>query len=178
MAGKEDIQGWMNPCSLEWLAKKASEMESVVEIGCWKGRTTHTLLINCKGIVYAVDHFRGSPSDPALRAEAKRKDISQEFIKNVGRFPNLRLLKMSSMEASAHFQPKSVDMVFVDGSHTYEDVKADLEAWIPIAKKLICGHDYYGYGGLKRAVDEKFGAENILYENEIWAVALKDTGRE
>jgi hypothetical protein len=167
-----NIQGWMNDDSLSWLVNKASEMDSIVEIGCWKGRSTHALLTGCKGIVYAVDHFMGSQDtkDPAQMFE---KGICEEFLKNVGMFQNLKLLKMSSEEASKLFEPKSVDMVFLDGSHTYEDVKADLESWIMIPRKLICGHDYWGWEGVRKAADEKFGNDATLYRKEdIWSFQI------
>lgn len=169
-----NIQGWMNNDSLIWLLNKASEMDSIVEVGCWKGRSTHALLTGCKGAVYAVDHFMGS--DVVMDLQAMKTDfqvkeyVCEEFLKNVGMFQNLKLLKMSSEEASKLFEPKSVDMVFIDGSHTYEDVKADLESWITIPRKLICGHDYWGWEGVRRAVDEKFGNDATLYRMEdIWS---------
>jgi hypothetical protein len=51
-----------------------------------------------------------------------------------------------------------VDMVLLDGDHEYEGVVADIEAWLPKARKLLCGHDYGhpDYPGVARAVDEIF----------------------
>ena len=52
-----DIEGWMEQTELEWLYSIASEMESIVEIGSWKGRSIHALCTRCKGTVTAIDLF-------------------------------------------------------------------------------------------------------------------------
>lgn len=121
-----------------WLYKKALEMDSIVEIGSWVGKSTHALLSGCKGTVYAVDHFQGSkdPSDPVHRRSGK-----EEFLKNCGHFPNLKLLEMPSGEAVKLFKDKSVDMIWIDGGHLTEEVVEDVTLWKPKARKLICGHD-------------------------------------
>ena len=136
------IDGWMNPLELQWLYEQAQRMQSIVEVGSWKGRSTHALLSGCKGLVYAVDHFRGSESQiETVHKEAKTTDIYAQFIQNVGHFKNLYVLKKESIEASTLFSPHSIDMVFIDGDHEREAFQADLEAWGPIAKVLLCGHD-------------------------------------
>ena len=164
------IPGWMSLVQLNWLYDTSKEMDSIVEIGSWKGKSTHALLSGCKGTVWAVDHFKGSWADEAHK-EARERDIYPDFLENVGRFKNLKVLKMSSKEAAKQFKDKSVDMVFIDGGHTYEEVKQDIEMWLPKAKKLICGHDYQG-GDVSQAVDEKFDkVDNI---NGIWVHKIND----
>jgi hypothetical protein len=93
-------------------------------------------------------------------------------MKNVGHYPNLKVIKGDSIETAKSFNGKKVDMVFIDGEHTYEGVKADIEAWLPKTKKIICGHDYSDkWPGVKRAVDEHF--ENIKVADSIWMVELE-----
>ena len=166
-----DIDGWMDPRALQWLYETAMAMESVVEVGSWLGRSTHALLTGCPGTVYAVDHFHGSPSErEAAHAPAKTRDIGSDFLKNVGHFPNLKLLKMESVEAAKQFEPKSIDMVFIDGEHTYESFNADFHAWLPICRKIICGHDA-SYAGVKRVLEES--RLPVVFEAaEIWSIGL------
>jgi predicted O-methyltransferase YrrM len=51
-----------------------------------------------------------------------------------------------------------VDMVFVDGDHTYEHCKSDIEAWLPHIKQggIMSLHDYeaHYWPGVKKATDE------------------------
>jgi hypothetical protein len=168
---KTDIDGWMNEVELGWLYEQAQTMESVVEVGSWKGRSTKALLEGCKGTVYAIDHWQGSEGElDSTHKEVKDKDIYAEFMKNVGEYPNLKVMKMPSVEAAKQFENKSVDMVFLDGGHRYSEVKADIEAWLPKAKKLICGHDYNGTS-VQEAVTEKFSIPDTA--DGIWIKELK-----
>jgi hypothetical protein len=33
-------------------------------------------------------------------------------------------------------------MVWIDSDHNSDIVRKDIEMWMPIAKKMLCGHDY------------------------------------
>ena len=60
------------------------------------------------------------------------------------------------------FEDNSLDFVFIDASHEYEDVKNDILAWLPKVKRggILAGHDYYvnqdWFSGVKKAVNEIF----------------------
>ena len=149
------IDGWMSHAELDWLYEQALKCHSIVEIGSWCGRSTYALLSGCKGTVYAIDHFNGSPDElkPGLsHYRALTDDIYSEFMNNVGHFPNLQVIRGDSVEAAARFPDNSIDMVFIDGCHAYESVKADLAAWGP-KTSFLCGHDRHE-GGVPVALDE------------------------
>ena len=161
-----DIQGFMGDTELQWLYETAQKMDSIVEIGCWRGKSTHALLSGCRGPVYAVDHFHGSPDQvTTAHADAKTQDIYAQFLGHVGQFPNLVVHRMDSIEAARRFQPKSIDMVFIDGCHTLTAVLADLAAWRPICKKLLCGHDI-GQDGVRPALQ----SAGVNYRNEVGSI--------
>jgi len=70
-------------------------------------------------------------------------------------------IRKPSIEAANQFQDHSLDFVFIDASHEYEDVKNDIKAWLPKVKKngILAGHDYYTgeqnyHPGVKKAVHE------------------------
>lgn len=54
------IQGWMTVEELNWLLETGKAMESIVEVGSWKGRSTFAQCSSGCPRVYAVDHFKGS----------------------------------------------------------------------------------------------------------------------
>jgi hypothetical protein len=164
------IQGWMTPLELEWLQVVAQKYKNVLEVGSWKGRSTKALLESGKK-VYAVDTWLGSDDPQDLTHQmAKQEDVFAEFKKNVGHYTNLKTIKKDSLAAAAMFSDKTIDMVFLDACHTYEAVKADIEAWLPKARKIICGHDYAdGWPGVKKAVDEKF-PKGVKTVGSIWYV--------
>ena len=140
-----DIDGWMEECQMNWLYGTAQTMTSIVEIGSWKGRSTHALLSGCPGPVFAVDHFRGNPDEigeGSAHFEATCTDIFPQFWANVGHFKNLVAMRMPSVVAAQYFAPASVDMVFIDGDHsTKEAIVSDLAVWRPKCRRLLCGHD-------------------------------------
>lgn len=148
----------------------ASRGESIIEIGCWKGNTTKELLKVCDKVC-VVDHFNGSPQDISGNL-AKRSDIYQEFKDNVGNHPNLTILRGDSIEMSKSLNGDMFDMVFIDAGHEYDEIKADIEAWLPKAKKIISGHDYCDdFPGVKKAVEEKFSS-SVKREGSVWWVEL------
>jgi len=167
-----EIGGWMTVPELNWLFETAKRMESIVEVGSWKGRSTHALLSGCKGKVTAVDTWLGSPNEVrSPTVEVPDHDVYDEFIVNVGEFPNLEVKRMTSLEAAALFPDKSVDMVFIDGNHGYESVKADIEAWLPKAKRILCGHDWHWHS-VQEAVTDRFGEPDTA--ETIWVVKVDE----
>jgi hypothetical protein len=159
-----DIDGWMNPDELLWLYRTAKNMTNVVEIGSWKGKSTHALCSGCKGQVFSVDHFQGTLHEATWKP-AHEQDIYPIFLSNVGHFGNLTSIKSSSLEAAPKFEDASIDMVFIDGGHGYEEVLGDIEAWFPKCRRMICGHDY-GWTGVKKAVEELIGRVDTI--GSIW----------
>lgn len=140
------IWGWMSPDELTWLHSTAAAMGSVAEVGALRGRSSFALLAGCPGPVYCIDPW----DDPA-------GESYPAFMENCGHFDNL--VPVTGLSPAAATGVPDVDMVFLDGGHDYEQVAADLAAWTPKARKLICGHDYnhQGFPGVKQAVDEAFG---------------------
>lgn len=158
------IDGWMRANELNFLYERAKTMESVCEIGCWKGRSTHALASACKNVT-AIDHFQGSKDDMTWEMAAKQ-DVEAEFRKNLKDF-DVTLIKKPSLEAVK--EVGDFDMIFIDAGHDYESIKSDLEVWTPKAKKLICGHDYdLGFEGVMKAVNEKFGKPDGVIGNIWW----------
>lgn len=153
---------------LQWLYHMATAMDSIVEIGSWKGRSTHALLTGCKGLVYAVDHFHGTKAEGEAGAIWTEGDeVYNQFMANVGHCPNLRVLRGSSQEM-VECVPV-VDMVFIDGDHTYENVKLDVTTWLRKARKVICGHDF-GHEDVQRAVHEVIGKVDRF--GPIWSYLI------
>jgi predicted O-methyltransferase YrrM len=164
------IEGFMTEVCLQWLFKMAGIMSPILEVGSHYGRSTHALLSGCRGQVIAVD-----PWQDTTREGKPRQQVFRQFIQNVGHFPNFGIMRMPSTKAARFFQDKSLDMVFIDGNHAYDHVKADIEAWLPKARKLICGHDFSkNWPGVVQAVEELFPDRYELVGDRcsIWMVNL------
>lgn len=161
------IWGWMLPPELEWLMEQAARCdEGIVEVGSLHGRSAFAMLTATDGPVYCVDSW----SDEADQSY-------DSFMGNCGHFPNLIPVRAFSPQA-AELVPDAVDMTFLDGSHVYDAVLADIAAWLPKTRRIICGHDFdrakdAGFPGVAEAVDEVFGRDRVNTHESIWWVDLE-----
>lgn len=172
------IEGWMSGLELLWLAYQAHKAKSICEVGSWKGRSTRALLDNTEGPVLAVDTWAGSDEEDHEK-ELAGKDpdwLFDEFIGNVSYgTPDGKLLyyRGLSLDGAKFCKDKGLtfDFIFIDASHKYEDVKADIKAWMPLVNKggLLAGHDYsHVWPSVVKAVDELLPhAVNVI--DDIWA---------
>lgn len=167
------ITGLINCEGYGTMADLLAGCREVVEVGSWKGGSTYLFCTLCPGPVYAVDHWKGSP-DPtdATHYEGQQKDVFAIFQQNVGHFPNLKILKMPSVEAAATFPDKSVDLVFIDAGHDVASVTADVAAWFPKCRKVFCGHDN-SHTPVRQAI-EKLGRTITVGPGDIWSIRCDD----
>ncbi len=159
------IKGFLCNNQIPLVATIASSLLDgrVAEIGVWYGKTTFTLVsLNPFLQVYAVDTFKGSEEH---QAELQGKTYKEEFITNMKRYDiinQVNIIEDLSVNASHRFADNSLDAVFIDASHDFENVKNDILAWTPKLKSgaMIIFHDYPhpddpngGFEDLKKAVN-------------------------
>lgn len=90
-----------------------------------------------------------------------------EAMKESGYYPDPRYepLVGDSTEIGKTWQTK-VDMVFVDGDHSYEHCKSDILSWLPHIKPggVIALHDYHKdvWPGVAQATDETLGKFSVI----------------
>lgn len=137
------VEGWLH-LDEAWALHEAvrnfrpdQHAMAVVEIGSWKGRSTIALAsgacarpIGKAAKVYAIDPHTGTKDGP----EVGPVSTITEFRSNVaaaGLDSVVELVQATSHEARARFGARSVDILFMDGSHQYEDVKTDISDWQP-----------------------------------------------
>src|SRR5947209_13927034 len=153
-----DVEGWLErreAWELHAAVTRHPHPPTVVEIGSWKGRSTIALAAGARqrrgGRVYAVDPHEGIRRLPELGTSW------EDFVRNLDRAgvsEHVEPLRMRSAEALAHFCFGCVDVLFVDGSHVYRDVLADIDGWTP---RLSHGataafHDWSHYPDVRRAL--------------------------
>jgi len=73
---------------------------------------------------------------------------------------DVTIIKEYSVDAANKIADASLDFVYIDGAHDYENAKADIKAWAPKVRVggIIAGDDFYdfpsGKGGVMRAATE------------------------
>ncbi|HEV2029123.1 MAG TPA: class I SAM-dependent methyltransferase [Candidatus Dormibacteraeota bacterium] len=133
-----DVEGWLF-LDEAWALHEAirnlktnGQPPTAVEIGSWKGRSTVALALGIKarggGTVFAIDPHTGSPGTTAVGPVVTATDF-QRNIAAAGVDSLVKLLVTTSHAARPKFAAKSVDLLFIDGSHEYEDVVRDITDW-------------------------------------------------
>ncbi len=59
-------------------------------------------------------------------------------------YNNITKIKLTSEEAADQFEDDSLDMVYIDADHSYQEAIADCRAWYPKVKPggIFAGHDF------------------------------------
>lgn len=179
----QSIQNWFNYQSIfSEAVNNAKDGDLFVEIGVWKGGSTSymgvEILNSSKKIKFdAIDSFTGSKEHGDVT-----DFLYTECQKNLLPLISLgivNLIKGVSPEISNNYQDNSINFCFLDGSHEYEDVKKDIQAWLPKVKTggVLAGHDFYGINhpgyqkgwiGVFQAVDKTFGHMNVQNVGDCW----------
>lgn len=174
------IQGWFDFQGLySHFAWKQPSGCRFVEIGSWLGASICYLATEFKNRskeaeIYAVDTWKGSQEQiqtDLLDKMGGTKELYKNFLNNIklgGVHEMITPMRMTSIEASREFQNDSLDVVFIDASHTHKDVLDDICHWYPKVKKggVISGHDFVpghivSEAGVVRAVNEFFLGKNL-----------------
>ena len=116
------------------------------DVGVAKGGSTAAMAFKCKelgGMVYSVDDYCEYKKHVDQWAQAKCSSIFLGNMMYLGLSKHVKLIEKPSVEGAKEFEDNSLDMVFIDAGHGYEDVCADIKAWLPKVRKggILAGHD-------------------------------------
>lgn len=140
------VLGYMNDgvrATLQMLVDKF-QVQSVIEIGSFLGLSACWFAERVESVV-CVDVFDRNMSPAMYRAmtvkasEDTMDSMYDVFLANTKAYPNISSHKMPSLDAAK--LDLEADLIYLDGDHTYPGVTADIEAWRPKAKKVLCGDD-------------------------------------
>lgn len=99
------------------------------------------------------------------------EEIYKRFLARTGGLANIAHVRAFSVEAADRFEDGSLDVVYIDGAHDYDNVKADILAWRPKLRRggVLAGHDYGPHApGVVDAVDELIGKPSKVYGETTW----------
>jgi predicted O-methyltransferase YrrM len=155
------IPGLYSRPDAELLVNLARREGELVELGCYKGRTTALITQACQdkgGRLTSIDPF----IRPGARYEASSAAMWRDNLIRVGIKPP-RLMEMTGDEAIERFEGKELSFIFIDANHAYEAVLNDLRRWTPLLKVggVVALHDMYhpGIPGVCLAVADWFATE-------------------
>jgi predicted O-methyltransferase YrrM len=170
----KQAEGWFNyHLFYNTILNDLKDGDTIVEVGTYKGKS---ILYLAEGIqerklkvrLYGVDSFVGEST-----VNETSDDIRNAYHRNIEPFKDkIITIERPSLEAVDTFADGSLAFVFIDAAHDYDNVKADILAWLPKVKKggILAGHDY-NHPPVRKAVDELLtGLKH--YHGNVWAYDL------
>ncbi|MGC8735161.1 MAG: class I SAM-dependent methyltransferase [Dissulfurimicrobium sp.] len=139
-------QWWIGHIPFAFELVKRLRPEMIVELGTYSGssfaafcQAVHILGLHAK--CFGVDLWQGDIHMGKFD-ENIYLEISEYIKKN---YPDIGVLIRSSFDEAANkFEDGSIDILHIDGTHTYEAVSGDFHTWLPkvsIKKGVVLFHD-------------------------------------
>lgn len=168
-------QSWLR--ELKWLADAFSHSQSHVEVGVFCGRS---LFASCVGMtqeamVIAVDDESQVPDfwEPGAGWVQAQRKLTIHAIHSLK--PRVRITEVAKTSVDAALwcgaQGLQFDSIFIDGDHSFEAVKSDIESWLPLIRPggLIAGHDFWAaHPGVMDAVNELIDDFEVVPTTRLW----------
>jgi hypothetical protein len=176
------IQGWFTyPNFYRSAVLQAKDGFHFVEIGSWKGSSAAfmgvEILNSGKKIQFdCVDTWEGSVEHKTDKTSQfyepllETKDALYEvFLKNIEPLKDIITPKRApSVEGAKLYADDTLNFVFIDAAHDYENVFKDVKAWLPKVKQggVLAGHDIHDEG-IQKAVADVLGDFKTT-EEDVW----------
>lgn len=136
---------WVDHLPFAYDLVEAIRPKLLVELGVYNGLSFFTFCQSMiendvDGVAYGVDCWEGDAHTDAYD-DSIYKDVQSHARDNYRGITYL--LKMYFNEALRHFEEDSVDLLHIDGLHTYEAVQEDFTNWYPKVKPggIVLFHD-------------------------------------
>jgi predicted O-methyltransferase YrrM len=160
MATQAGYQGtyWITPAERRLLHRLLSAVPGdYLEIGSFDGIVATEIAVAFPGRqVHCVDWFQGGHATEGGHRAVFEANVAAH------RAGNVRIFEGDSRQVVPGLAP-GYGLIFVDGDHAYDTVRADLEnAWAKLDPRgLLAFHDYGAVDDVTRAVDDFRGARSL-----------------
>ena len=168
--------GWTKQGLLDLIAWLPGTNIKMVEVGSYAGASADLFASSDKiGQIWCVDPWMAGydPSDDASSSDFN--EVEAAFDAVAAKHPDkIHKFKGVFKEFHSQFPSDIPDFIYIDGLHTYEGCKTDIETallWKGIP--IIGGHDYAGWcPGVIQAVNEAFGQPTMTFQDSSWVKVL------
>ena len=178
LPGAHRVHTHMTALELESLYDLAGEASNALEIGSYLGASSCTLAAALSmrgGRLYCVDTWANETMPEGER------DTFAEFTRNTaGVASSITTIRRRSDELTENDVPLPLDLVFIDGDHSYPAVKGDFEkvrGWLREGG-ILAFHDAYFFEAVSRVVGEALAtgrwqlagkADNLVWLRKVSA---------
>lgn len=183
-----DLRGWNYDHPIFDQLVEETRPKTIIEVGTWKGMSAFRMARACDRLgldtkIYCVDTWLGSlefmeeGGDRDLMLRYGYPQVYYQFLSNViheGHEARIIPVSQTSLIAARWFKKKEIkaDLIYIDGSHEFEDVVNDLTAYYPLLsdeRGIMFGDDYDHWPGVKEATYWFFSNETFqIIDNRYW----------
>ncbi len=149
---------------------RENDIHTILEIGSFHGSSA-CFFAGQEGVdaIVCVDPFEVSIHDPwwiDLKYRGIANPYWDVFVANIKPFAHkiipMRGYSYNMIDKVHENFPQGLDMVYIDGNHSYEGCKRDIELYRSVARKILIGDDYQllphsewpEFPGVRKAVAE------------------------
>ena len=165
----QNFIGWFTfPRFYKDMVNKFPNGSKFVEVGVYEGKSFAYLIVEAKNA--------GKEFDLTCVDSFTFDGLWSKFIENMQPVRDeFSVIIDQSWNSDVYFEDESLDFVFIDADHVYDNVKKDILAWLPKIKPggIIAGHDFCPeHPGVEQAVREIFGDsfETDYLDELCWVV--------
>lgn len=138
------------------LARRQKSGSVLCEIGSYLGASAcflaagATEIIGKKATVHCVDTWENEGMTEGMRKTWMQFQKNTEYYRHII-VPHIG----KSVDIAKSFKDQ-IDLLFIDGDHSYEGCRSDIESWLPHLKpgSLLIMHDYGWADGVQKVVQE------------------------
>jgi len=165
----DNIDGWFDFDDIyKDMVNRFSDNSHFVEIGAAWGKSSSYMAVEI------ANSGKKIKFDVIDKWEDEQGSFFEKYLKNINSVKDfINPIKGYSMDVVNKYEDNSIDFLFIDSSHEYEDILNDIKLWYHKIKHngIIAGHDYNiaDFPGVVKAVNEYFGAENIKLSKWSWS---------
>jgi len=128
-----DVRAWHGHIPFAYVLVEMLAPRTIVELGVHKGDSYCAFceavsLLDRDARCYAVDSWEGDPHS-GYYGEEVYQELKAYHDGRYGTFS--RLIRSRFDEAVELFEDGSIDLLHIDGAHTYQAVKSDFATWLP-----------------------------------------------
>ena len=166
----DDLDGLLSVEESAWLYRNAAGMKRIVEIGSYRGKSCVLLARGEPAAhVVAIDPHYGQGDRGEVVYDPEDTRRMNEALTRHGVADRVTHIVKESHAARGDWDEDgdgpiggAIDLLWIDGDHSYEGVCADLDDWAGLVRPggLIAGHDYGHLDSVRRAWDERIGASD------------------
>jgi hypothetical protein len=163
----DGVEGFLSDDEAVYLMRLAAHgggQGAIVEIGSYHGKSTvllaHAARAAGREPVVAIDPHLGGAVKP-FHDTLARGGVT-DHVKPI----------VATSDAAAESWRGPVRLLWIDGAHTYEQVRRDFHNWTPflVDGGIVAFHDTYEYEGVRRVIDEE-----VTPSKDLVLIGLVDT---